>query len=167
MQMGTPGAAYGPGYAVSRPTLGAGTPLDGGRGTTTRRIPKRAPMLMPTKFDPGVHQNELVNRMAALRVAQHPTLTGVNPTLSPLMAAHQSIRLAPAPAAPAPLMALPDIAEAAIGNPTPRPPRGNPGLPPGPLKPVPGLGDFRRPKARADVADLLSRAMLARRGRMS
>lgn len=162
MNIGTPGAAYGPGFAVSRPTLGAGSPLDGGRGTSKIPVRIRGLQLPMTaaRFNPEVHQNEIANRVAVLRLAQHPILAGKAST-SPLAAAHAAITAPTALPAPPPLLALAPV-EAAVGTPKPRPPRGNPGL--GglePLTPRPGLGDFNKPK---NVADLLQRAMLARRG---
>lgn len=149
MQIGTPGAAYGPGLNMSRPTLGAGTPLDGGRGSSA--LPPR-PAVLPMRgsnFNVSVHQNELANRIAALRIAKHPILAG-GATTSPLMAAHAKLAAAPTVGAPPPLMSLRPV-DAAWDE---------PGGKPQPLPAPTGLWG----QGRGGAKDLLARALLARRG---
>lgn len=116
MQIGTAGGAYGPGFQMSRPTLGAGQPLkvgsskDGGGGFIRRN---RVMPMLPKGFDIGVHHNELANRVAALQIARHPILAGTAGGPSPLMAAHAARGAAPTPTqspvpTPPPLQALPE-----------------------------------------------------------
>jgi hypothetical protein len=136
MQIGTTGAAYGPGFSMPRPTVGADQPLAMGNRTGGGFVRRNRIMpLLPRSFDISVHQNELANRVAALQIARHPVLAG-------------------SPAAPSPLMA----AHAALAGPTPV----QSPLPP-PLTALPPMDAPVTPSV-AQTRDLLSRVALARRG---
>lgn len=82
MQIGTPGAAYGPGFSVRRPVLGQGQPYGPRSGNASQRPGVQArPMpyrpIRPSRPDfAGVAQGEMQRRLAALRQsreARQPT----------------------------------------------------------------------------------------------
>lgn len=138
MQIGTPGAAYGPGFAMSRPTMGADAPLAvGSRSGPGFMRRNRIMPLMPRKFDINVHQNELANRVAALQTARHPILAGAAEGPSPLMAAHAALAARAQAPLPPPLTQLPEMGAASAEQVTP------------------------------GVADLMNRVRLARQGMMT
>lgn len=76
MQIGTPGAAYGPGFSVRRPVLGQGMPY-GPRsvsppqrpGMQARPMPYR-PLRPPQPDLAGVTMAEMQRRLAAIRQAR-------------------------------------------------------------------------------------------------
>lgn len=76
MQIGTPGAAYGPGFSVRRPVLGQGQPY-GPRsigstqrpGMQSRPMPYR-PIRPPRPDFAGVTNGEMQRRLAAIRQAR-------------------------------------------------------------------------------------------------
>lgn len=76
MQIGTPGAAYGPGFSVRRPVLGQGMPY-GPRSVSTpqrpgaqaRSMPYR-PIRPPQPDLTGVTMAEMRRRLAAIRQAR-------------------------------------------------------------------------------------------------
>lgn len=81
MQIGTPGAAYGPGFSVRRPVLGQGMPYGQRMGGTRSVAPPQRPGMQgrPMPYRPirppqpdlaGVTMAEMQRRLAAIRQAR-------------------------------------------------------------------------------------------------
>lgn len=76
MQIGTPGAAYGPGFSVRRPVLGQGQPYGPRMGNPSQRPGMQArpmpyrPIRPPRPDFAGVTLGEMQRRLAAIRQAR-------------------------------------------------------------------------------------------------
>lgn len=153
MIIGTPGAAYGPGFSMSRPVLGKGN--IGQRADLSTQMKGRPPVQLPTRtlFDPTVSTREYLNRLVSLKMAPKPSNT-----ISPLMAAHAALGAPQLAPVPLPLAQRPDVVNAAWGE--PGGPRPEPTPPPtGLWRSSPGHITQR------NVGDLLARTRIVRKVR--